>query len=59
MKESIEFESISIFRAIYRTPVVIGKWEFKNISISESPYQEFLKDYESKNLIFKKIGKYK
>ena len=54
MEPDIEISRIGeIISSTYR--MNMGKWELKDIRTNE----DFLKDYEGKNLILKKIGKYK
>ena len=56
MKPGVEINRIGeIISSTYRMHAIMGKWELKDIRTSEN----FLKDYDGKNLILKKIGKYK
>lgn len=56
MKPNVEISRIGeIISSTYRMHAIIGKWELKDIRTSE----DFLKSYDGKSLIFKKIGAYK
>jgi len=44
-----------VISSTYITPMKKGEWELKSIRTNAN----FLKDYEGRNLILKKVGKYK
>ena len=56
MKPDININRIGeIISSTYHIRAIAGEWELKEIRTNEA----LLKDYEGKNLILKKIGKYR